>query len=164
MSALSRVVFFGSPDFAVPSLEALAASRFRPMVVVSQPARRVGRGRQVADPAVAAWAKREAFEVWQPERVRDRDFLQRFAALEADVAIVVAFGQIFPKPLLAMPRFGCVNLHASLLPRFRGAAPIQAAIAAGESTTGVCTMRMEAGLDTGPIFLQQELALHIGGP
>lgn len=159
MSQISRVAFFGSPDFALPSLQALAASRFPPTVVISQPARRVGRGRQIVDPPVAAWGKREGFEVWQPERVRDPAFIERFKSGEFSAAVVVAFGQIFPRALLALPKVGCINLHASLLPKFRGAAPIQAAIASGEETTGVCTMRMEAGLDTGPVYLRREVAI-----
>jgi methionyl-tRNA formyltransferase len=155
MQAIRRIVFFGSPPFAVPTLDALAASRFSPSLVVTQPARPAGRGRREEEPAVALRARELGIEVRQPERVRDPAFLESFAALEADLAVVVAFGQIFPRSLLALPRLGCVNLHASLLPRHRGAAPIQAAIAAGDEETGVTTMRMEAGLDTGPILLQR---------
>ncbi|HVR30332.1 MAG TPA: methionyl-tRNA formyltransferase [Thermoanaerobaculia bacterium] len=155
MPAIRRLAFFGSPEFAVPSLDALAASRYRPALVVTQPPRPAGRGRREEETAVAARAREHGIEVWQSHKVRDPAFLAAFAALDFDIAVVVAFGQIFPAALLALPRLGCVNLHASLLPRHRGAAPIQAAIAAGDRETGVTTMRMEAGLDTGPTFLQR---------
>jgi methionyl-tRNA formyltransferase len=155
MEPIRRVAFFGSPDFALPTLDALARSRFRPILVVSQPPRPAGRGRRTEDTAVAVRARALGIEVRQPAKVRDSAFLDFFGALATDVAVVVAFGQIFPKALLALPRLGCVNLHGSLLPRHRGAAPIQAAIAAGDRETGVTTMRMEAGLDTGPILLQR---------
>ena len=160
MGPLRRVVFFGSPDFALPTLDALASSRFRPILVVSQPARPAGRGRRTEDTAVAVRARALGIEVWQPQKVKEPAFLDSFRALDVDVAVVVAFGQIFPRALLALPRFGCINLHGSLLPRHRGAAPIQAAIAAGDRETGVTTMRMEAGLDTGPILLQRTTTIE----
>jgi methionyl-tRNA formyltransferase len=156
MPAIDRVLFFGTPDFAVPTLAALVAAGRRPLRVVTQPSRPVGRGRALQDPPVARWAREQGLEVVQPERVRHPEFLEQVAALAPDVAIVVAFGQIFPRALLELPRHGCINLHASLLPRWRGAAPIQASIAAGEPRTGVTTMLMEEGLDTGPILLQEE--------
>ncbi len=162
MSALRRVVFFGSPEFALPTLAALCSSPYRPILVVSQPARRAGRGKRLQEPPVAEWARREGLEVSQPERVRSPEFLAELSSLQPDAAVVVAFGQIFPQSLLDIPTQGCVNLHGSLLPRYRGAAPIQAAIAAGESGTGVTTMRMEAGLDTGPIYLQESLPIGDG--
>ena len=109
---------------------------------------------------MARWAREHGLPVMQPERVRDPAFLEEIAALNPDVAVVVAFGQIFPRTLLELPRLGCVNLHASLLPRWRGASPIQAAVAAGDARTGVATMLMEAGLDTGPILLEE--ATEIG--
>lgn len=155
-----RTIFFGTPDFAVPTLNALAASAHEVALVVSQPARPVGRGRKLQDPPVARWARDHGLEVRQPEKVRQADFMAHLRALEPDVAVVVAFGQIFRRELLELPRLGCVNLHASLLPRYRGAAPIQTAIAAGETTTGVTTMKMDVGLDSGPILLQA--ALEIG--
>jgi methionyl-tRNA formyltransferase len=160
MALLRRIVFFGSPDFALPTLDALASSRFRPILVVSQPPRPAGRGRRTEDTAVASRARALGLEVWQPEKVKDPSFLESFRSLDVDVAVVVAFGQIFPRALLALPRFGCINLHGSLLPRHRGAAPIQAAIAAGDHQTGVTTMRMEAGLDTGPILLQRTTTIE----
>jgi methionyl-tRNA formyltransferase len=151
-----RVLFFGTPDFAVPTLEALCRSGRRPARVIAQPARRAGRGRKLVEPPVAVWARESDLEVVQPARVRDPDFIEEVAALAPDVAVVVAFGQIFPRELVELPRLGCVNLHASLLPRHRGAAPIQAAIAAGDERTGVTTMLMEEGLDTGPMLLVEE--------
>lgn len=130
-----------------------------PLLVISQPARPVGRGRKLRDPPVAAWAREHDLEVRQPEKVRGKAFLGELRDLDPDVAVVVAFGQIFRRRLLELPRLGCVNLHASLLPRYRGAAPIQAAIAAGERVTGVTTMLMERGLDSGPMLLQEEVPI-----
>ncbi len=155
----ARLVFFGTPEFAVPTLAALATAGRAPACVVTQPSRPAGRGGRVEAPPVGRWAAAHGIPVLQPERVREPGFLAALRELAPDVAVVVAFGQIFPAELLALPRLGCVNLHASLLPRYRGAAPIQAAIAAGERTTGVTTMQMEAGLDSGPILRQEELAI-----
>jgi len=162
MPALDPIVFFGTPDFAVPTLAALVAAGRAPALVVTQPSRPVGRSRQPQDPPVARWAHAHGLAVAQPERVRAPEFLETLRALAPQspgIAVVVAFGQIFPRDLLAVPRSGCINLHASLLPRWRGAAPIQAAVAAGEERTGVTTMQMEAGLDSGPILLQEEVAI-----
>ena len=160
MSAIDRIVFFGTPEFAVPTLAALVAAGRVPVCVVTQPSRPAGRGQRPQDPPVARWAREHGLPVAQPERVREPAFLAELAALSPDVAVVVAFGQIFPRALLDLPRLGCVNLHASLLPRWRGASPIQAALAAGDARTGVSTMRMEAGLDTGPVLLEE--ATEIG--
>ncbi len=156
MPAIQRILFFGTPELAVPTLAALVEAGRSPIAVVTQPSRPVGRGLKVADPPVAAWARERGFEVIQPAKVRDPAFLAQAAELDPDVAVVVAFGQIFPAALLRLPKHGCVNLHASLLPRWRGAAPIQAAIAAGDPLTGVTTMLMEEGLDTGPMLLREE--------
>lgn len=160
MSAIDRIVFFGTPEFAVPTLAALVAAGRAPVRVVTQPARPAGRGQRPLDPPVARWAREQGLPVSQPERVREPAFLEELASLNPDVAVVVAFGQIFPRALLDLPRLGCINLHASLLPRWRGASPIQAAVAAGDARTGVSTMRMEAGLDTGPVLLEE--ATEIG--
>ena len=154
-----RIAFFGTPDFAVPSLAALAAAGRRPLAVVSQPARRAGRGGRLVEPPVARWAIGQGVELLQPERVRDEEFLGRLRALDPDLAVVAAYGRIFPRALLELPARGCLNVHASLLPAYRGASPIQAAIANGESATGVTTMVMEEGLDTGPILLREEVAI-----
>jgi len=156
-----QLVFFGTPEFAVPTLDALFAAGLAPAAVVTQPSRPAGRGQQPQDSPVARWARVHGVPLLRPERVREAAFLAALRELvpAPDLAVVVAFGQIFPRDLLALPRHGCVNLHASLLPRYRGAAPIQAAIAAGETTTGVTTMQMEAGLDSGPILLQREVPI-----
>ncbi|MDX1631712.1 MAG: methionyl-tRNA formyltransferase [Thermoanaerobaculia bacterium] len=159
MPPAPRIVFFGTPDFALPSLRALCEAGWEPVLVVSQPARPGGRGRELRQPPVAAWARSRDLEVAQPEEVRDPDFLRRMDALEPDLAVVVAFGQIFGEALLSLPGRGCVNVHASLLPRWRGAAPIQAAIRAGDRETGITTLRMDEGLDTGPILRQHATPL-----
>jgi len=162
MPAAPQLVFFGTPEFAVPTLDALAAAGMPPAVVVTQPSRPAGRGQKTADSPVARWALAQGAPLLRPERVREPGFLLELAALAPggfDFAVVVAFGQIFPRALLDLPRRGCINLHASLLPRYRGAAPIQAAIAAGEARTGVTTMQMEAGLDSGPILLVREVEI-----
>ena len=156
MPALDRILFFGTPELAVPTLAALVEAGRAPVAVVTQPARPVGRGLKLQDPPVGTWARERGLPVLQPYRVRDPAFLAEAEALAPDVAVVVAFGQIFPPSLLRLPKHGCINLHASLLPRWRGAAPIQAAIAAGDPVTGVTTMLMEEGLDTGPMLLREE--------
>jgi methionyl-tRNA formyltransferase len=159
MPEIVRIVFFGTPEFAVPTLEALVRAARTPVAVVTQPARPAGRGKQLAEPPVARRAHDFAIPVLQPDKVSRPESVERIAALAPDLAVVVAFGQIFSRPLLAVPRLGCLNLHASLLPKYRGASPIQAAIAAGDEKTGVTTMLMDAGLDTGPILLQEETAI-----
>jgi len=156
-----RTVFFGTPEFAVPTLRALAASEFRPVLVISQPSRPAKRGQRLTDPPVVEAARELGIPCEQVEKVRDPAFLARLAKVAPDVAVVVAFGQLFPTALLQLPRLGCVNLHASLLPRWRGAAPIQAAIAAGDTVTGVTTMVMEEGLDSGPMLQAAELAIGV---
>ena len=154
-----RILFFGTPELAVPTLAALVEAGRPPVAVVTQPARPVGRGLKVIDPPVAAWARERGLPVIQPLKVRDPAFLAQAEELAPDVAVVVAFGQIFPPALLRLPNHGCINLHASLLPRWRGAAPIQAAIAAGDPRTGVTSMLMEEGLDTGPMLLREETGI-----
>ncbi len=154
-----RTIFFGTPEFAVPTLAAMVESGHAPRLVISRPARPVGRGHRLRQPPAAEWAMSHGLDVMQPEKVNCKSFRRKLAELAPDVAVVVAFGQIFRRRLLALPARGCLNLHASLLPSYRGAAPIQAAIAAGETVTGVTTMVMEAGLDSGPILLQEELEI-----
>ena len=156
---IERIAFFGTPDFALPTLQALVSAGRAPIVVVTQPDRPAGRGQEVREGVVARWARGEGLPVVQPAKVRDEAFLREMGDLRLDLAVVAAFGQIFPQSLLDLPRHGCVNVHASLLPRHRGAAPAQAAILAGDEVTGVSTMRMEAGLDTGPVLLQAETRL-----
>ncbi len=150
-----RVVFFGTSPFAVPTLEALSMSRHQLVAIVTQPDRPAGRGMQLAESAVKKAARALSYPtVLQPERVRRKPFPQELLALAPDVLVVVSFGQIIPQSILDIPKHGGINVHASLLPRWRGAAPIHRAIMAGDSETGVATMRMEATLDTGPIFLE----------
>ena len=153
---MAPLVFFGTPEFAIPTLAALVEAGRAPLCVVTQPPRPVGRGQQPRPSPVARWAEQRGLVVLEPERVRRPEFLAELRPLAPAIAVVVAFGQIFPADLLALPAHGCINLHASLLPRYRGAAPIQAAIAAGDERTGVTVMRMAAGLDSGPILLQAE--------
>jgi methionyl-tRNA formyltransferase len=159
MERIERIAFFGTPEFALPALQALCSAGREPAVVVTQPDRPAGRGQGVQAPAVARWARERGLAVWQPAKVREREFLDDLGGLELDLAVVVAFGQIFPRELLALPRRGCVNLHASLLPRHRGAAPVQASLLAGDEVVGVSTMVMEEGLDSGPVLLQASTRL-----
>lgn len=156
MPALERLVFFGTPEFAVPTLAALVEAGRTPLRVVTQPSKPAGRGQRLEDPPVARWAREHGLPVVQPRKVRDPAFLAQMRELRPDVAIVVAFGQIFPRELLDIPPYGCINLHGSLLPKYRGASPIQAAVATGETRTGVTAMLMEEGLDSGPILLEEE--------
>jgi methionyl-tRNA formyltransferase len=150
--AIERIVFFGTPAAAVPALEALVSAGRPPTLVVSRPARPAGRRGQLADPPLAARARELDLRVEQPVSIRDAGFLSLLAGLAPDLAVVVAFGQIFPRALLELPRLGCLNVHFSLLPRWRGAAPVAAALAAGDAETGVSVQRMEEGLDTGPVY------------
>ncbi len=146
-----RSVFFGSPDFAVPCLEVLHEIS-EIAAVISQPDRPAGRGLSLRRPAVKQRALELGLDVWQPKKVRTSAFAERLRALEADVGVVVAYGRILPRVVLDAPRTGCVNVHASLLPRWRGAAPIQWSIVHGDSETGVTLMQMDEGMDTGPIL------------
>lgn len=147
-----RLAFLGTPDFAVPVLHALVAAGHDVVRVYSQPPRPAGRGKALRPSPVQAAAQAIGIMVETPESFRDTAVLAGFSALALDAAVVVAYGQILPQAALDAPRLGCFNLHASLLPRWRGAAPIQRAIMAGDTETGVCVMRMEAGLDTGPVL------------
>jgi methionyl-tRNA formyltransferase len=146
-----RTIFFGSPEFAVPCLEAVHDIS-EVAVVVSQPDRPAGRGLAMRPPAVKKRALELGLEVWQPTKVRTAEFAGRLRALRADVAVVVAYGRIVPRAVLDAPTAGCVNVHASLLPRWRGAAPIQWSIVHGDEETGVTLMQMDEGMDTGPIL------------
>ncbi|MFN3971571.1 MAG: methionyl-tRNA formyltransferase [Gemmobacter sp.] len=153
-----NIIFMGTPDFGVPALEALAA-RHRILAVYSQPPRPAGRGQQPRPSPVQARAEALGLPTRHPVTLRDPAAQAEFAALKADVAVVVAYGLILPQPVLDAPAMGCLNIHASLLPRWRGAAPIHRAVMAGDSETGVCIMRMEAGLDTGPVLLRRSLPI-----
>ena len=149
-----RIVFAGTPEFAVPSLR-VAARHGQVVAVYTQPDRPAGRGRGLAASPVKREALAAGLPVLQPQSLRDRQAKDTLRALQPDLMVVVAYGLILPRAVLAIPVHGCWNVHASLLPRWRGAAPIQRAIQAGDAETGVCLMRMEAGLDTGPVLLEQ---------
>lgn len=154
-----RIVFMGSPGFAVPSLDALVEAGHEIVCAYSQPPRPAGRGKAERKTAVHRRAEELGIEVRCPRTLKDAQEQARFAALDSDLAVVAAYGLILPKAVLEAPRAGCINVHASLLPRWRGAAPIQRAILAGDEMTGVTIMRMEEGLDTGPMLLKRETAI-----
>ena len=154
-----KVVFMGTPDFSVPVLEALHQVH-EIVAVYCQPPRPAGRGKADRPSPVQARAKALGLPVRHPVSLRSEAAAKDFAALGADVAVVVAYGLILPQPILDAPRLGCLNIHASLLPRWRGAAPIHRAIMAGDRKTGVCIMQMEAGLDTGPVLLREALTIE----
>jgi len=148
-----RIVFMGSPDFALPSLSALAAARnYQVVGVVTQPDRASGRGRELKAPPVKTLALELNIPVMQPEKLRAPEAMDQLRAWNPDLIVVAAFGQILKKDVLELPRYGCINVHASLLPRWRGAAPINAAILHGDEATGVTIMQMDVGLDTGPML------------
>ncbi len=153
-----RIVFAGTPEFAVSSLRA-AARHHEVVAVYTQPDRPAGRGRGLAPSPVKLEAVARGIPVLQPESLKDEAAQQQLRDLQPDLMVVVAYGLILPKAVLSIPTHGCWNVHASLLPRWRGAAPIQRAIQAGDAQTGVCLMQMEAGLDTGPVLLQQSLPI-----
>ena len=160
MSPPLRVVYMGTPDFAVPALQALLESRHEVVGVVTNPDRPSGRGKRLTPPPVKACALAAGVEVFQPPKLRgDDDAFAQIASWAPDVCVVAAYGQILPQRFLDIAPHGCLNIHASLLPKYRGASPINAAIIEGEDESGVTIMRMEAGLDTGPILLQQALPI-----
>ncbi len=146
-----RIAFMGTPEFAVPALDALLAAGHDVACVYSQPPRRAGRGKHLSPSAVHLRAEALGIEVRHPVSLKNAEEQAAFAALDLDVAVVAAYGLILPQPVLDAPRLGCLNIHGSLLPRWRGAAPVQRAILAGDEETGVMIMQMEAGLDTGPV-------------
>ena len=154
-----RVIFMGTPQFAVPTLDAIVSAGHDVVLVVAQPDQPAGRGKKMRSPPVAVRAKELDLPLVQPRAVRSGPFPDRYCSLNADVAVVIAYGRILPTRLLEAPRLGCVNVHASLLPRWRGAAPIQAAILHGDAQTGVCTQHMEEGLDTGPVFVEKTVSI-----
>jgi methionyl-tRNA formyltransferase len=154
-----RIIFMGTPEFAVPSLEALVAAGHEIVAVYTQPPRRAGRGKTLSPSPVQQRAEGLGFVVRSPVSLRDVNEQARFAALGSDLAVVAAYGLILPQAILDAPRLGCINVHGSLLPRWRGAAPVQRAILAGDKATGVTIMGMEAGLDTGPMFAHVEMPI-----
>jgi methionyl-tRNA formyltransferase len=155
-----KLVFCGTPQFAVPALEALLAAGHEIRLAVSQPDRPVGRTQELVAPPVKQIALAAGLSVIQPEKIRNNaEFRAQLEAIKPDAIVVVAYGRIIPPWMLALPRLGCINLHASLLPKYRGAAPIQWAVAMGDAFTGNTTMLLEEGLDTGPILLQQTVEI-----
>lgn len=155
---MTRIVFMGSPDFALPTLRALA-SAYNVVGVVTQPDRAAGRGRELKPPPVKTLAQQLGIPLIQPEKLKQPEAMQQLRDWSPNLIVVAAFGQILRPEVLELPRFGCINVHASLLPRWRGAAPIQAAILTGDEETGVTIMKMDAGLDTGPILAKRAIRL-----
>jgi methionyl-tRNA formyltransferase len=151
-----RIVFFGSPSFAVPTLEALRAAGHDVALVVSQPGKPFGRKAEITDPPVASLAKSLGMHVFQPPTLKDDAAFARLAEVRADAFVVAAYGKILAQRVLDLPRLGCLNVHGSLLPRWRGASPVQASILAGDAETGVSIMKMEAGMDTGPVYTMRK--------
>lgn len=155
-----KLVFMGTPDFAATILESLIASSHEILAVVTQPDKKKGRGHELSCSPVKELAVRNGLKIYQPVKVKEQQFLDIMNELKPDAIVVAAFGQILPKALLDIPRFGCINVHASLLPKYRGAAPIQYAILDGEKETGITIMHMDEGLDTGDIILQESLTIE----
>lgn len=154
-----KVVFMGTPDFAVPTLEKIIEAGHEVLAVVTQPDKAKGRGKKVLFPPVKEKALEHNLPVYQPRRAREPEFIEQMRELNPDVMVVVAFGQILPKDILDIPKYGCINVHASLLPKYRGAAPIQWAVINGDKISGVTTMQMDVGLDTGDMLLKTEVEL-----
>lgn len=154
-----RIVFMGTPEFAVPCLEALIEQKHDIVAVVTQPDRAKDRGKKMAPPAVKIRAEEAGIPVYQPERIKSGEFVETLRALKPDAMVVVAFGQLLSQEILDIPPYGCINVHASLLPQYRGAAPINWCIINGEQKTGVTTMYMDKGLDTGDMIIKKELEI-----
>ena len=154
-----KLVFMGTPDFAATILKGLIESRHEIIAVVTQPDKKKGREQQLSCSPVKELALQHKLTIYQPVKVREQEFLDQMNALNPDAIIVAAFGQILPKALLDIPKYGCINVHASLLPKYRGAAPIQYAILDGESETGISIMYMDTGIDTGDVILQERLPI-----
>lgn len=154
-----RIIFMGTPDFSVGTLEAILAAGHQVAAVVTQPDKPKGRGKALQATPVKEAALAHGLTVYQPRKVREDSFLEELKKINPDVIVVVAFGQIIPRTILELPKFGCINVHASLLPKYRGAAPIQWAVIDGEEVSGVTIMRMDAGLDTGDMLSKVEVPL-----
>ena len=154
-----KVIFMGTPDFAVATLEEIIEAGHEVLLVVSQPDKAVGRSKALKYTPVKACAVEHGIEVYQPEKIRAKESVEYIKQFTPDIIIVEAFGQIIPKAILDLPKYGCVNVHASLLPKYRGAAPIQWAVINGDPVTGVTTMRMDEGLDTGDMIMTQEVVV-----
>jgi len=154
-----RIVFAGTPDFAVPALRRLVEAGHPPLAVLTQPDRPAGRGRKLQSSPVKKAALEAGLPVHQPARLKDPKLIHWLTGLKPDLIVVVAYGLLLPREILRLPRFGCWNIHASLLPRWRGAAPVQRAIEAGDDVSGVCIMQMDEGLDTGPVLAHQSTVI-----
>jgi len=154
-----KIIFMGTPDFSVPSLEALIHSDFRIVAAYTQPDRKAGRGQQVTSSPVKRLAKSQGLDVFQIEKFKVAGTIEGLAALEPDLIVVAAFGLLLPTEVLSLPKFGCVNVHPSLLPRHRGASPVATAILQGDEITGVTIMLMDSGMDTGPVLRQREVPI-----
>lgn len=154
-----NIVFAGTPEFARESLRSLVEAGFIPCAVLTQPDRPAGRGKKMTASAVKEYALEHDIPVWQPANLQDPEVVAELENLDADLMIVAAYGLLLPQEVLNLPRQGCLNVHASLLPRWRGAAPIQAAILAGDERTGISLMKMDSGLDTGPVYVSEAIAI-----
>lgn len=155
-----KIIFAGTPEFAAVSLDRLVQSRFEVPLVITQPDRRAGRGMGLSQSAVKQLAITHRLDIYQPETLSGNDVFQKIVSCSADIMVVVAYGQLVPKSLLNAFPFGCVNVHASILPRWRGAAPIHRALMAGDEETGVCIMQLEEGLDTGPVYRMEKIQIE----
>ena len=155
-----RIMFMGTPDFAVPSLEALYNKGHDICAVISQPDKPKGRGKKLVAPPVKDVAQNIGLKVYQPERIKNPDFIGLVKDVNPEMIVVVAFGQILPKDILDIPFYGCINVHASLLPKLRGAAPINWSIINGDKTTGITTMYMDTGIDTGDMIIKKSIEIN----
>ena len=154
-----RIIFMGTPEFAIPSLKILVENKYNVVAVVTQPDKPQGRGKKVIYTPVKEYAMNNNINVLQPDKIRKQEHIECIKELEPDLIVTCAFGQILPKSLLDIPKYGCINVHGSLLPRYRGAGPIQWAIINGEKVTGVTTMMMDTGVDTGDMLLKREIQI-----
>ena len=161
-SSSAGIIFAGSPEFAIPSLRGLVESGHTILGVMTQPDRPAGRGRTLRPSPVKTYAKQQGLQILPPDSLDAAALQQRLREMRPDLMVIVAYGRLLPRAVLEIPRAGCINVHASLLPRWRGASPIQAAILAGDQSTGVSIMRMEEGLDTGPVYATKEIAVGEG--
>ncbi|GAB5047526.1 methionyl-tRNA formyltransferase [Thermodesulfovibrio sp. TK110] len=154
------IIFFGTPEFAVPTLKALVSKKEKIVLVVTQPDKPKGRGKIIQPCEIKKIALEFGLNLAQPEKLRDESFIKKLKELNPEFGVVVAYGKILPKEILEIPKYGCINLHASLLPKYRGAAPVQWALIKGEKITGVTTMLIDEGVDTGPVLLQREVPIE----
>ena len=159
LAMVTRVIFMGTPEFAVPSLEALIRSSYQVVAVYTQPDRKAGRGQRMASSPIKEMALSQGLQVVQPETLKDSKATELLAGFDPDIIVVAAFGHILPPEILALPKYGCLNIHPSLLPRYRGSSPIATAILQGEEVTGVTIMLMDVGLDSGPILSQRTVSI-----